>query len=76
MLIWVTMTVLWWKSFYIARPRKASDEFIKSAGQIQLPDAVLGAAITIETRAKTASAIIIKSVNAAFIGDKVSVVTN
>lgn len=62
--------------FYIARPRKASDEFIRSAGQIQLPDAVLGAAITIETRAKTASAIIIKSVNAAFIGDKVSVVTN
>ncbi len=31
---------------------------------------------TIETKAKTASAIIIKSVDAAFIGDKVSIVTN
>ena len=61
--------------FYISRPRKVSDEVIKSAGDIQLPDAVLGAAITIETKAKTASAIIIKSVDAAFIGDKVSVVT-
>ncbi|MDX2480248.1 MAG: LysM peptidoglycan-binding domain-containing protein [Desulfuromusa sp.] len=62
--------------FYISRPRKASDEVIKQAGSIQLPDAVLGAAITIETKANTASAIIIKSVDAAFIGDKVSVVTN
>ena len=62
--------------FYIARPRKASDEVIKKAGPIQLPDAVLGAAIIIETKAKTASAIIIKSVNATFIGDKVSIVTN
>ncbi len=62
--------------FYLSRPRKASDEIIKQAGSIQLPDAVLGAAITIETKANTASAIIIKSVNAAYIGDKVSVVTN
>ncbi|SDZ91256.1 LysM domain-containing protein [Desulfuromusa kysingii] len=62
--------------FYISRPRKASDEMIKHAGRMQLPDAVLGAAITIETKAKTASAIIIKSVDAAFIGDKVSVVTD
>jgi len=61
--------------FYISRPRNLSEEVIKSAGDIQLPDAVLGAAITIETKAKTASAIIIKSVDAAFIGDKVSVVT-
>jgi len=60
--------------FYISRPRKVSDEVIKSARDIQLPDAVLGAAVTIETKAKTASAIIIKSVDAAFIGDKVSVV--
>ncbi|MFK5926795.1 MAG: LysM peptidoglycan-binding domain-containing protein [Desulfuromusa sp.] len=62
--------------FYISRPRKVSDEIIKQAGAVQLPDAVLGAAITIETKAKTASAIIIKSVDAAFIGDKVSVVTD
>lgn len=61
---------------YLSRPRKVSDEIIKQAGSIQLPDAVLGAAIIIETKEKTASAIIIKSVGAAFIGDKVSVVTN
>ncbi len=62
--------------FYLSRPRKVSDEIIKQVGTIQLPDAVLGAAITIETRAKTASAIIIKSVNAASIGDKVSIITD
>ncbi|MEA3362953.1 MAG: LysM peptidoglycan-binding domain-containing protein [Thermodesulfobacteriota bacterium] len=62
--------------FYLSRPRQASDEIIKQAGSIQLPDAVLGAAVTIETKAKTASAIIIKSVNAAHIGDKISIVTN
>jgi hypothetical protein len=62
--------------FYIARPRQVSDEIIKQAGNFELPDAVLGAAITIETKAQTSSAIIIKSVDAAFIGDKVSVVTN
>ncbi len=62
--------------FYLSRPRQASDEIIKQAGPIQLPDAVLGAAVVIETKAKTASAIIIKSTDAAFIGDKVSVVTN
>ncbi|MDX2496083.1 MAG: hypothetical protein QNK27_14060, partial [Desulfuromusa sp.] len=62
--------------FYLSRPRQASDEIIKQAGSIQLPDAVLGAAVTIENKAKTASAIIIKSSDAAFIGDKVSIVTN
>lgn len=62
--------------FYLSRSREASEEIIKDAGPIQLPDAVLGAAIAIETKAKTASAIIIKSVDAASIGDKVSVVTN
>jgi len=62
--------------FYISRPRKVSDELVEKAGEMELPDAVLGAAITIETKENTASAIIIKSVDAAFIGDKVSVVTN
>ncbi len=62
--------------FYLSRPRQVSNEIIKQAGEVQLPDAVLGAAITIETKAKTASAIIIKSVDAAFIGDMVSVVTD
>lgn len=62
--------------FYISRPRQLSDEVVKQAGAMKLPDAVHGAAIVIETKAKTASAIIIKSVDAATIGDKVSIVTN
>ncbi len=59
---------------YLSRPRKASDEIVKKAGAIRLPDAVLGAAVVIEAKAQTASAIIIKSVDAAFIGDNISVV--
>jgi len=61
---------------YLSRPRKASDEIIKKAGHVTLPDAVLGAAIVIETKEETASALVIKSVDAAFIGDQVSVVTD
>ncbi|MCK4503297.1 MAG: LysM peptidoglycan-binding domain-containing protein [Desulfuromonadales bacterium] len=61
---------------YISRPRSASDEIIKRAGAVQIPDAVLGAAIVVETKAKTAAAIIIKSADAAFIGDNISVVTD
>ena len=61
--------------FYISRPREVSDELVKQAGDIELPDEVLGAAITIEAKPTTSSALIIKSVNAAFVGDKVSVVT-
>ncbi len=60
--------------FYISRPRVASDEIIQQAGEIELPDAVLGAAVVISTRETTASAIIIKSVDASHIGDHVSVV--
>ncbi len=61
---------------YISRPRHASEEIIDQAGHVQLPDAVLGAALVIETRAKTASAIIIKSVDATYVGDDITVVTN
>lgn len=61
---------------YLSRPRKVSDEIIKKAGPITLPDAVLGAAVVIEAKQETASAIVIKSVDAAFIGDQVSVVTD
>jgi LysM domain len=61
---------------YLSRPRKVSDEIIKKAGHVTLPDAVLGAAVIIETKKETASAIIIKSVDASFIGDQVSVVTD
>ena len=62
--------------FYISRPRKASDQIVKHAGNMQLPDAVLGAAIIIEPKIKTSSAIVIKSVDAAVIGDEISVVTD
>ncbi len=62
--------------FYISRPREESAELIREAGKVQLPDIILGAAITIETKTKTASAIIIKAVDPIFIGDKVSLVTH
>ncbi len=62
--------------FYIARPRTTSDQVIKKAGAVQLPDSVLGAAIVIEAKNNTASAIIIKSVDAAIIGDGISIVTD
>ncbi len=61
---------------YIFRPRKASDEMVKIAGEIELPDQVLGAAVVVDTSASTASAVIIKSVDAIFIGDHVRVVNN
>ncbi|MCK5825452.1 MAG: LysM peptidoglycan-binding domain-containing protein [Desulfuromusa sp.] len=62
--------------FYISRPREASAEIIKHAKEMQLPDVVLGAAIAIETKTKTTSALIIKTVESIFIGDDVSVVTH
>ncbi len=62
--------------FYISRPRNVSAVIIKHTGEMQLPDVVLGAAIAIETKLKTTSALIIKSVDSIFIGDDVSVVTH
>jgi len=62
--------------FYISRPRNVSAAIIKHSGEMQLPDIVLGAAIAIETKLKTTSALIIKSVDSIFIGDDISVVTH
>ena len=62
--------------FYISRPRNVSAVIIKHTGEMQLPDVVLGAAIAIETKLKTTSALIIKSVDSIFIGDDISVVTH
>lgn len=62
--------------FYISRARTVSDEILKQAGDIELPDEVLGAAVIIEVKNQTASALIIKSVDAMYIGDKVTMVTN
>jgi LysM repeat protein len=58
--------------FYISRPRHVSDKLIKQAGTLELPDEVLGAAIVIDARDHTSSAIIFKSVNAAYVGDRVT----
>jgi len=60
---------------YISRPRKVSDELIEQAGDMDLPDEVLGAAVVIEAKNQTASALIIKSVDAMYIGDNVTLVT-
>ena len=62
--------------FYISRPRTVSDEITKQAGEMKLPDAVLGAAVVIEANRKSASAIIIKSVDAMVIGDQITIVNN
>ncbi len=61
--------------FYLTRPRKVSKEFIEQAGSLELPDEVLGAAVILETKAKTAAAVIIKSVKEASIGDQTEFVT-
>lgn len=60
--------------FYISRARKVSDEILKRAGNIELPDEVLGAAVIIEVKDRSASALIIKSVDAMYVGDKVTMV--
>ncbi len=61
---------------YISRPRLASEEMIKIAGEIELPDQVLGAAVVVDANARTSSALIIKSVDAMYIGDNVRVVSD
>ncbi len=62
--------------FYISRPRKVTDEISKQAGDVKLPDAVLGAAVVIEAYRNSASAVVIKSVDAMVIGDQVTIVNN
>jgi len=62
--------------FYISTPRSATDLVIKQAGDIKIPDAVLGAAVIVATRDHTATAIVIKSVDAAYVGDKITIVAN
>ncbi|MFO7577011.1 MAG: LysM domain-containing protein [Pelovirga sp.] len=62
--------------FHISRPRQLSSEALATAAPLDLPDAVLGAAIVTEVRESTATAIIIKSVDAATVGDRVTVVTD
>lgn len=61
---------------YLSRPRVASQESVELAEDFVLPDEVLGAAVVVDSKEATASAVIIKSVKAAFVGDQVSVVTD
>ncbi|NOY13457.1 MAG: LysM peptidoglycan-binding domain-containing protein [Deltaproteobacteria bacterium] len=61
---------------YISRPRKVSDEILKQAGAIELPDEVLGAAVIIEPRGRTSSALIIKSADTMYIGDNITTATD
>lgn len=61
---------------YISRPRQLTDEALKNIGNLDLPEEVVGAAIVTETRDATATALIIKSVDSAAIGNSITVVTN
>lgn len=58
---------------YISRPRKATELALEE--DIQLPDVLLGAAVILETRPQTATALVLKSADALLRGDKVSTVT-
>ena len=61
---------------YISRPRQITDEALKGAEQLDLPEEVIGAAIVTETRDTTATALLIKSVDSAAIGNSITVVTD
>jgi len=59
---------------YLSRPRQVSEELLKQAGHLDLPDQVLGAAVVIEAKNRTSSALIIKSAGAMYIGDNITMV--
>lgn len=61
---------------YISRPRQLTDEALKNAGNLDLPEEVVGAAIVTETRDATSTALVIKSVDSAAIGNSITVVTD
>jgi len=61
---------------YISRPRQITDAALKGAANLDLPEEVVGAAIVTETRDATATALIIKSVDTAAIGNSITVVTD
>ncbi len=56
----------------ISRPRQASALGLKT--ELQLPEVLLGSAIVLETRPKTAAALVLKSADPLFRGDHVSTV--
>jgi LysM repeat protein len=59
---------------YVSRQRQASDLGLQGE-QLQLPDMLLGSAVVLETRSHTASALLLKSADAIYRGDRVSTVT-
>jgi len=59
---------------YITRPRTVTEKSLLTP-DTQLPDDLLGAAVIIESRAKTAAALIVKSVKTIYRGDQVLSIT-
>lgn len=59
---------------YITRPRTITEKGLQQP-DAPLPDELLGAAVVIESRAKTAAALIIKSVKTIYRGDQVMSIT-
>lgn len=56
---------------YVSRPRKLTEQ-VAVKTSLQLPDELLGMAVLIETRAQTATALIIKSVAPMVRGDRIT----
>ncbi len=59
---------------YISRPRKATDLSLQPP-DLPLPDLLIGSAVVLQTGPTTASALVLKSTNAIFLGDRVTTVT-
>lgn len=55
---------------YITRPRKATEMALKGH-DLPLPDVLLGAAVVLSTHADTAAALVLKSTQAIYAGDRV-----
>lgn len=59
---------------YLTRSRQPS-ELVQEQTQLRLPDVLLGSAVVLESGQQTATALILKAVEAVFVGDKVQTVT-
>ena len=57
---------------YISRPRKASES---SIAELKLPDVLIGEAVIVDVRDTTAAAVILKSINTVFIGDRITTIS-
>jgi len=60
---------------YVTRPRRQSDA-VRVKSEIQLPEVLLGSAVVLETEGKTASALVLKAVDAIVRGDLVRTVAD